>query len=218
MIELQKQVNEFKASEEGVIEGYASVFNEVDSYGDTILPEAYDNVIASKKMPLMFFNHDWLYNDTLPIGKWTAMEKDEHGLKLTGQFNLALQKARDIYESLKFGSLNGLSVGMVVDEDNYEKTARGRHTIKEVSVLREVSVVNFPADDFARITSVKSIEEIATIRDFEKYLRDAGISKSQAVALVAAAKKVFAPQSDSASVELKSVAERLNALTKNLHS
>ena len=44
----------------------------------------------------------------------------------------------------------------------------------------EVSLVTMPANPKARVTSVKSIEEIETIRDFEKFLRDAGFSNSQA--------------------------------------
>ena len=39
---------------QGVFSGYASVFNGVDSYGDTILPGAYKNTLKQFGMPKMF--------------------------------------------------------------------------------------------------------------------------------------------------------------------
>ena len=42
----------------GVFSGYASKWNGVDSYGDTILPGAFADAIKSG-MPKMFFNHEW---------------------------------------------------------------------------------------------------------------------------------------------------------------
>lgn len=38
--------SQLEISDEGIIEGYASVFNGVDSYGDTIAPKAFDHVIT----------------------------------------------------------------------------------------------------------------------------------------------------------------------------
>ena len=70
-----------------------------------------------------------------------------------------------------------------------------RRVIKNITLLAEVSPVVFPAETQARIDldSVKSdIEEIKTIRDFERFLRDAGrLSKGLTEALVSRAKFVF---------------------------
>ena len=98
----------FTTLEEGVIEGYASVFGGVDSYGDTIEPTAFDNVIKSGQKPLMFYQHDrW----SLPIGVWEELRVDEKGLYVRGRLNLELEEAREVYSALKFGPLNGLSIG-----------------------------------------------------------------------------------------------------------
>jgi uncharacterized protein len=48
-----------------------------------------------------------------------------------------------------------------------------------------VSIVGFPANDKARVLSVKSADEIETIRDLEHALRDAGYSKADAVRICA---------------------------------
>ena len=66
----------FTPLEEGSIEGYASVFGGVDSYGDTIEKTAFDNVIKSGQKPLMFYQHNrW----SLPIGVWESLSVDEKG-------------------------------------------------------------------------------------------------------------------------------------------
>ena len=83
----------YQVQEEGVIEGYASVFGGVDSYGDTIEPNAYDNVISEGQKPLMFYQHDrW----GVPIGKWEELSVDSKGLKVKGRLNLELKEVQDV--------------------------------------------------------------------------------------------------------------------------
>ena len=51
--------------------------------------------------------------------------------------------------------------------------------------LKEISLVNFPADNDARISVVKSeIESINSLKEAEIFLRDLGFSKSSATAFV----------------------------------
>ena len=106
----------FTPLEEGSIEGYASVFGGVDSYGDTIEKTAFDNVIKSGQKPLMFYQHNrW----SIPIGVWEEMSVDEKGLKVKGRLNLELEEAREVYSALKFGSLNGMSIGFRMKDKDY---------------------------------------------------------------------------------------------------
>ncbi len=188
-----KSIEGLKAIEDGLVEGYASVFGKIDSYGDTIAPTAYDKVIEEKQIPLMFFNHD---SSEIPIGKWTSISKDDIGLKVIGQLDLSQQKAQEVYNAVKFGSISGLSVGMSVNPEQYEKLDENCWIIKEVKKLYEVSIVNFPADDFARILNCKSINFDAcnNVTDFEKRLRDAGCSRNEAKSLISVAKRVLINQ------------------------
>jgi ATP-dependent Clp endopeptidase proteolytic subunit ClpP len=55
-------------------------------------------------------------------------------------------------------------------------------------------------------------EKVETITDFEKCLRDAGISKKLATALTSRAKVVFQCDTDEAELELKKIVERLDNL------
>lgn len=200
--------------------GYASVFNGVDSYGDTILPGAYKNTLAKDGLPKMFFNHDsW----QLPIGKWTSAVEDEKGLLVEGELTEGNPQADAVFAALKHGTVDGLSIGFRLASNDYEEDVEtGHRTIKNISRLYEVSVVNFPADNAARISDVRAedLEEIRTIRDFEDYLRDSGgFSKSVATTLVAKAKKLFDARRESETSEKAEteILKRLKAIEESIH-
>ncbi len=192
IINFFKCINGLSTSDAGVVEGYASVFNQIDSYGDTVLPTAYDKVLSEKQSPIMFFNHDRL---DIPIGKWTSLVKDDVGMKVSGELDFSQEKARKVYDAIKFGSITGLSVGMTVNDDMYEKSGKC-WMIKEVDKLFEISIVNFPADNYARILNCKSIDfnDCSNITEFEKRLRDAGCSRNEAKSLISVAKRVLINQ------------------------
>ena len=199
---------EIKAGgEEGSVEGYASVFNSVDSYGDTMLPGAFDNVIKSGELPLMFYNH---YHFEIPVGKWDSMETDDFGLKVKGRLNLDLKEAQDVYSALKFGSVSGLSIGFQFGKKDYTSSKQGR-SFKNIARLPEISIVAMPAESKARISDVKafSLEGVKTLREFETCLRDSGMSQKSALEFISKAKELFAQdQRDSENdAALKSVAK-----------
>lgn len=183
-------------SEQGVFSGYASVFGGVDSYGDTIERGAFEHTLQKHGLPKMFLNHEgW----DLPIGKWKEAKENDHGLWVSGELTPGNSRANDVYASLKHGTVDGLSIGFYLDKNDFEESDSGR-VIRRISRLVETSVVTFPADTEARVdlSSVKSdmIEQIHTVREFERCLRDVcRVSKGLAQALVSRAKVVF-PQED----------------------
>lgn len=187
----------FEAEEEGRITGYASVYGVVDSYGEVIEKGAFDNVLSDiknkfVKMPLMLLNHQ--HYSGCPAGVWDFLDTDEKGLKISGLLNTEIGNVRDVYSSLKFSSEHGsgekmgLSIGFYLDWDSFlydEKNDIGH--IYKVNELKEVSIVNFPANEEAVITSVKrdslinEIKSLSTKREFERFLRDVGtLSKREA--------------------------------------
>ncbi len=131
----------------------------------------------------------------MPLGFYSVVKEDEKGLYVEGELTLSIQKARDVYEALKAGSLNGLSVGIWLSHDDYalkdEDDPWSGRTIKHVSGLREISVCTYPADDKARISAIKSTAEVKTVRDLENLLRDAGFSKNDALDLISKSKAIF---------------------------
>lgn len=189
-----------KASGEGYsFEGYASKFNGVDTYGDTILPGAYKGVVkearVSGRMPKMFFNHK---SYDLPVGKWRKMDEDEEGLFVAGSLTKGMSIVEDIKLALAEQTLDGLSVGIGLKGEDYEwvedpKSSISR-IIKNVSSLREISLVSFPADDGGRVdmSSIKAeLDSVQSLSDLEMFLREAGgFSKSAATAVVSRAKSI----------------------------
>lgn len=181
-------------AETGTFAGYASTFNNVDSYGDTILKGAYKKTLAEHGIPKMFINHD---SYSLPIGKWIEVGEDKKGLYVKGELTEGMSASNDVRASLKHQTLDGLSIGYALKKGDYtpSETHEGGRIIKSVSRLSEVSVVTFPADSFARVDVIalkSEIEELETLRDFEGFLRDVGgFSKSVTELIVTRAKLVF---------------------------
>lgn len=179
--------------ETGKFSGYASVFGGVDSYGDTIIKGAFESALRNGK-PKMFFNHDW----SMPIGKWLKAKEDDHGLFVEGELTPDLSLAADVRAAMRHGTLDGLSIGGYLKAGDYEETEKGR-IIRKWSNLMEVSPVVFPADNAARIdlSSVKHIDFESmlpgcdTEKDIERLLRDAGLLKEQATAIVSRVRAIL---------------------------
>ena len=195
----------------GKFAGYASVFGGVDSYGDTIVKGAFDYTLRNNGKPKMFFQHDW----SMPVGKWLTAKEDDHGLFVEGELTPGHSLAADVHAALRHGTLDGLSIGGYLKKGDYDETENGR-IIRRWSNLSEVSPVVFPADGAARIdlSSVKSadidaaIGDIETIRDFERFLRDAGgLSKGLTEALVSRAKTVFCRGEPGSGIDAKAAQE-----------
>lgn len=205
----------------GKFSGYASVFGGIDSYGDTILRGAFDYTLRNNGKPKMFYNHEW----DIPIGKYLVAKEDDHGLYVEGELTPGLSKASDVRAALKHGTIDGLSIGGYLKKGDWEETAEGGRVIRRWSNLVETSPVVFAADGAARIdlTSVKgvdlaaAVEDLETIRDFERFLRDAGgLSKGLAEALVSRAKNIFSQgEPGGEDVDAKAMGE-LQAVLKRL--
>lgn len=200
--------------EDGTIEGYGSVFGNVDQWDDIIAPGAFKDTIAAHKaagtMPAMLWQHE----SDEPLGVWLEMSEDDNGLKLKGKLCLDTSKGKEALALLKMGAINGLSVGFISKEWSYNNDTNVR-TLTVID-LWEVSLVTFPANKKARVTNIKSGEDISAPKDAERILRDAGFSKSDATALVSRVMRMGEERSDSAksaAVALKAADRLLSSLT-----
>jgi hypothetical protein len=172
-------------AKDGTLSGYGAVFGNVDSYGDVIEKGAFKETLreweAKGKWPPMLLQHGGGFlggaDDMLPIGKWTSMEENSKGLKVEGElFAMATERGQYIYEGLKSGALDGLSIGyMVRDYTAGTKPGEPRRSIKNID-LWELSIVTFPANDKARVGNVKSadIDALNSLSDGVDFLREAG--------------------------------------------
>jgi Escherichia/Staphylococcus phage prohead protease len=196
MLEHKFLTFEFKATADkpGYFTGYGSVFNTVDSYGDTIVKGAFKDSLKEwkrkGKLPKQLLQHGGggffssNADDMVPTGKWDEMNEDDHGLYVAGHlFLIETDRAKAMHAAMLEGELDGLSIGFRTKKWKYDGETEVR-TLTEIE-LWECSIVTFPANDPARIESVKTDGEMPTERRFETFLRDAGFSKNQAQVIVA---------------------------------
>ena len=183
------------AEDDRIFSGYASVFGGIDSFGDTILKGAFtESLEAMTRKPLMLYGH----NQSSVVGKWLDLEEDEVGLFVKGQFTPNHSLADDVYASARHGAIDGLSIGFRVKKDGAEEMENGGRRITKVDLV-EVSLVGFPADDAARVTQVKmsdEIKNIESIRDAERFLRDAGLPISMAKAFIGQCRPLYQREAD----------------------
>lgn len=148
------------STDQGIVDAVVSVFNNIDSVGDRILPGAFAKSI-SNKLPKIVWMHDW----SQPVGKTIeATELDAGhndlppeikslgGLRLKMQFNMETQRGRDAFSDIKNGLIDEFSIGFSIDK---ERDAGGVREIEEVT-LYEASPVLFGANPETRLIGTKS--------------------------------------------------------------
>lgn len=142
----------------GIIEGYASSFGNIDSYGDTISPGAFTATLSKHAaegtvIPLLF-EHDRSLN--AHIGQIIDATEDNDGLLIRAQLDVEDEAGAKALRLAQVRRINGMSIGFVpVDITTDVLDDQPVTVINEVD-LREVSLVLNPADAQAQITSVKS--------------------------------------------------------------
>jgi len=167
-----------KDSKNGIITGYGSQFMNVDSYGDRVLPEAFEKTLKNRERPVrMRWNH---YGPI--IGKWFDLSPDDFGLVTEGGLTPNHSVANDVKASVEFNSVDGMSIGY--HEKRVEKNKYGGVDIIELELI-EISIVEEPANLGAGITAIKAISELDSTKEIERYLRDGlGLSAKAAMTLI----------------------------------
>lgn len=210
---------ELKFSDEsGSFKGYASVWGGVDSYKDTILKGAFLDTLKENGIPKMFYQH----KHDMPVGKYLLVDEDSKGLWVEGELTPNHSLASDVRAALKHETLDGLSIGGMLRQGDYKDANEGGRLIHKWTNLLEISPVVFPADSSARIdlSSVKNIDfeallpDCKTERDIERLLRDAGLGKWEAMAIVSRAKTIFDGRDAQKDDEAKTTALILERIQK----
>lgn len=163
--------------------GYGSTFGNVDRVGDIVEKGAFskslDKHTTDGTMPAMLLHHDM----HRPIGVWTKMEEDEKGLAVEGKLTKGVRDADEAYALLKDGALHSMSIGYRVVREEYDRKSGVNH-LHEIS-LHELSLVTIPANAAAIVGGVKDDDGIPNIRELERVLREAGLSRREAKAFLA---------------------------------
>jgi len=173
-------------NKDGTFTGYGSVFNVQDQGGDIVMPGAFKNSLnaikaSGKKVPVL-----WQHKTDAPVGVYDLIEEDDNGLYVEGRLLVdAVQLAKEAFALLSEGAVTGLSIGYGTQRYEIDTETYVRKLLE--LDLWEVSLVTFPMNEEAQAQAVKNAIRLGnvpgTIREFEKFLRDAGFSKENAVTI-----------------------------------
>lgn len=198
----------FSVAPSGVVTGLASVFGNVDSYGERVLRGAFANSIARHKREGTTPKFLWQHDAADLAGRWIEVVEDEIGLRVIGQLNLETSRGRDIHAHVKAGDVDGLSIGY------REVRAQANGQVRDLLELdlKEISIVTFPANRAARITGVKA----ESAADVERILREGGLPRAFAAKFAQAGWAALAEQPESDFSKTTALAEQIRRATAQI--
>lgn len=196
---------------------FATTFGNLDLDGDVIVPGAVDESIRKVMMggnfPKILKDHDRTQRPAV----MTSIVANDKGVVVEGKF-LETQLGKDTFIEVRDGAITDMSIGFFIPQGGGEMV--GRDFVISKLDFKEVSFVTFPANEEANIISVKnstSYHKPETIRQFEKFLRDAGFSKKEATTIASVGYK----EAKERDVQLQSIFENLKntiAEMENTHA
>jgi HK97 family phage prohead protease len=138
---------------DGTVEGYASLFGEIDQARDMVMRGAFADTLrlrGVRRIP-MLFQHD----PAEPVGVWLELREDHRGLYARGRLIPEVTRGRELLSLLRAGAIDGLSIGFRATQARIEPRTRIRrlHAVD----LWEISIVTFPLLAGARVRAVKQV-------------------------------------------------------------
>ena len=145
----------------GEFSGWGSTFNTgPDRNGDVIMPGAFTRSLAAHRAagtaPALLWGHD----RSEPIGKLLEVTEKPDGLWIAGQLTLATRRGAEAHALMK-DSVFAFSIGCFIEQETLG-TDGVRRKIEIVDLI-EVSAVALPANRDARLVSVKSAGDPASL-------------------------------------------------------
>ena len=143
---------------DGTVEGYASLFGEIDAARDMVMPGAFARTLKMRglrRIP-MLFQHD----PAEPIGVWFELTEDFRGLRARGKLIPEVARARELIALVKSGAVDGLSIGFRTVKGRIDPASRVRKIID--LDLWEISIVTFPLLAGARVRAVKDVRPLSS--------------------------------------------------------
>lgn len=180
---------------------YGNVKNIVDKVLDVAMDGCYSASIAKHKAkgtaPRLLWAHD---PRSMPVGVITHIEEDSKGLLFEGKLSKTTDGS-NLYILAKDGAVDSFSIGYNVIREKWNPTTK-YNELHEIEV-KEISFVNFACNEESLLQDIKSTileGKLPTIRELERYLREGGLSRKQAMTICSR----YFPENTS--VDLKSLA------------
>ena len=188
------------------ISGYAVKWDSINYHGEKFIRGAFAEVCAAfaagTKKIHAYYNHGWRlwYVDAqlaMRIGKYTVIKEDDVGLYIELEFTPSLPIAESVAAMVRHGTVDGFSIAFypandidVVDKGSYVEIKRAD--------MYEISVVDEPSDDAARVISEEAIQAIKSDDDAEAILRSLGLHGDYAEKFLTRYTDIHKPKEDPA--------------------
>lgn len=151
------------------LSGYAVRFNQPSGllYGEFVEfidVRAFDGVDLNNTFLLYNHNSDYVLGNTR--SGTLSLTVTEIGLRFSATLPETV-KAKEVYELVSRGDINGMSFGFTVEKDNWNMQAEPvTRTIEKIGQLVEVSVVPFPAYESTEVDArtIEHLNECKTCR------------------------------------------------------
>ncbi len=145
----------------GVIIAYASVYNNIDSDREVIMPGAFTKTVNENYKRIRVLKD---HNPTIGLGVPLAINtSDSYGLLTTTQFNLKKEVSRDMYEDIKLFLANGLNAELSIGFQTVKSIEERVDEENEIEKITEVKLweysflSNWAANERALVQSVKQM-------------------------------------------------------------
>jgi HK97 family phage prohead protease len=145
--------------QEGQFKALASVFNNIDSVGDVVMPGAFTDDLkawqqSGDPIPLLWGHQ--MADPDMNIGSVLAAVETDAGLQVTAQLDLENPKAAQVYRLLKGKRVSKMSFAYDIEDGApAERDGQSVYELRKLK-LHEVSVVQVPANSAATIQQVKA--------------------------------------------------------------
>jgi HK97 family phage prohead protease len=136
-----------------VFNGYASVFDYLDSHNEIMIKGAFFKSIQKHNNGSSRIKLLWQHDIHKPIGVINKIAEDDKGLFVDVALNNSVNQGREVAALVKQKAIDSFSVGFNIEK--YRINNLGQKEICDAD-LWEVSVVTFPANQAAKIENIGS--------------------------------------------------------------
>lgn len=162
------EVRSASTSDDLVVEGYASTFNQpYELYGgppygwtEEVDRHAFDKTLASSPDVPLLLNHEGM-----PLARTKSgtlqLSTDDHGLKMSATLDRRDPQVQSLAIKLERGDMDEMSFAFWVIRDEWNHDDEFRRLI-EVNINKgDVAIVNYGANPSTNVGIVRAIEELA---------------------------------------------------------